>query len=353
MRAYIITSFIGCFALDENNRIISFKPFPKEVEKIVERIKSKKPIKEEIELVEELKQKGFDEFVFSIEREGVKFEKETKAEKFIKESLAELAIKYKVVKNLAEFNQLLTKIGIELTKEKIKKAIERDKLVIQAVNAIDELNRVINIFIERLREWYSLHFPEMDRMIKNHERFAKLVSQFGSREKIDVKELKQFAEKSMGADFKAEDIRIIQSFASQIVSLYKLRDSLEKYLEKILKEVAPNFSELAGTILAAKLIAKAGGLGKLARMASSTIQLLGAEKALFRYLHGRGKVPKHGLIYIHPLIQKAPKKHRGKVARALASKLSMAAKIDFYSKEDKSKELKRELKERIKEILKS
>jgi len=351
MRAYIVTTLIGCFALDENNKVISFKPFQKDVEKIVEKIKAKDLIEEEKELIEELKEKGFKDFIFSIQREGVNFEKGSSAENFVRENLAKLALQFNFVKSESELNNFLTKVGIELTKEKIRKSIEKDKLVIHAVNAIDEINKCINIFVERLREWYSLHFPEMDKIVKDHEKFAKIVSEFGKRERIEVKDLKEFAKKSMGRDFEEEDIKAIQAFSSSILALYSLRERMEKYLEKIVKEIAPNTTALAGPILAAKLIAKAGSLEKLAKSTSSTIQLIGSEKALFRYLHGKGKLPKHGLIFMSPYVQKAPEKYRGKVARALASKLSMAAKIDFYSKEDRSEKLKKELEERIKEIL--
>jgi nucleolar protein 56 len=127
---------------------------------------------------------------------------------------------------------------------------------------------------------------------------------------------------------------------------------MEKYLENLLKEFAPNFSAVAGPLLAARLINLAGGFDKLAKKPSSTIQLLGAEKALFRYLHGHGKSPKHGVLFTHNLIQQAPAKKRGKIARVIASKLSIAIKMDYYGKEDKSEELKKDLKQRIDKILK-
>jgi nucleolar protein 56 len=130
-----------------------------------------------------------------------------------------------------------------------------------------------------------------------------------------------------------------------------LREDIEKYVDHVLKEVAPNLRELAGSLLAARLISLTGGLEKLAKKPSSTIQLLGAEKALFRFLHGRGRSPKYGLLFTHQLIQNAPPKKRGKVARVLASKLSIAAKMDFYGKKEKSDELKKDLDERIKKIM--
>jgi nucleolar protein 56 len=356
MRAYIVTTFLGCFGLDEKNRVISFKQFSKNPEEIAEKLKLSEIeiLEEEKQLMKELWKKGYREFIFTHRKPGAKHvEPNSSAEQFVKENLRKIAVEKKFVADQVEFNQLLTKVNLEMTKVKIKKAVERDSLIIQANGAIEELDKAINIFIERLREFYGLHFPEMDKIIPNHERYAKIIEKFGSREKIDDPELNQFKEKSMGINLKEEDIKIIQSIAAQILQLYKLRENLSKYLENLLKEVCPNFAELATPMLAAKLISKSGGLEKLARMPSSTIQLIGAEKALFRFLHGKGKSPRFGLLYNSPYIQKAPEKLKGKVARVLASKLSIAAKMDYYSKEYKADKLKKDLEERVKEILSS
>jgi nucleolar protein 56 len=354
MRAYIVATPIGVFAVDESNKIISFKPFPKDPAKIAEKLATSesKTIEEEEEMVKELS-KDY-EIVFSAKKEGVeKFEIGSKAEAFIKENLRSLAIEKKVVKDHAELNELLTKIGIELTKLKMRKLALRDKLVVQAIRAVEEVEKIVNVLTERLREWYSLHFPEMNRAIKSHEKFISLVSKFGSREKIADPELALLAEKSVGMSLNEDDIKILQLFATQISEIKELHEKLTKYVEELTKTVAPNFAELATPLLAAKLISKAGSLEKLAKMSSSGIQLLGAEKALFRFLHSKGKAkpPKYGIIFSHPLIQKAPTKFHGKIARVLASKLSMAAKIDFFTGKYKADELKKELEERIKEIL--
>jgi len=356
MRAYIVTTIIGCFGVNEKNEIISFIPFPKDPEKIAEKLKlsGSEIIEEEKNLQSELWKKKYKEFVFSVRKHGIKHAVPgNKAETFVKENLRKIAIEKRFVKDQIEFNQLLTKVNLELTKVKIKKAIGRDKLIIQVNGAIEELDKTINIFIERLRELYGLHFPEMDRIIKKHENFAKIVKKYGSRENIEDVKLKQFATKSIGMDLKEEDIKSVQLFAEKILELYKLRESLAKYLEKLVKDVAPNFTELAGPNITAKLIARAGGIEKLAKAASSTIQLLGSEKALFRHLHGRGKSPKYGILFSHHLIQNSSQKHRGKIARTLAAKLSIAAKMDFYSKKYKGDKLKKELEERVKEILSS
>jgi len=126
---------------------------------------------------------------------------------------------------------------------------------------------------------------------------------------------------------------------------------MEKYVENIMEEMAPTFSELATPILGARLIALAGGMDKLARKPSSTIQLMGAEKALFRYLKGRGKSPKFGILFTHPDVQKAPPDKRGKVARILASKLAIAVKVDHYGSKDRSKSLREDLDERLDEVM--
>jgi len=357
MKTYLITTFIGCFAV-EDNKIISFRIFPKDVEKISEKLKSseKELIEEEKELIKELEQREYKETIFPFKKSGVNFsESNSNEEKFIKENLRQLAIKYKFVKDQIEFNQFLSKINIELTKSKIKKSVERDKLVVHVNGALEEVERSLNIFLERLREIYGLHFPEMEQRIHDNEKFSRLIEHFGSKDKIDLPELKQLANKSMGMNFQKDDISVVQTFASEINRLFKLKTELTKYLEKLLKDVAPNTMEIAGTILTAKLISKAGGLEKLARMTSSTIQLLGSERALFRSLHSQGKIstPKYGYLVTHTLIQNSPPELKGKVARVLAAKISLAAKMDYYSKEYRGDALKKDLQARVKEILSS
>lgn len=342
MRASIVTTIIGCFGVSEDNKIIVYIKFSKDPSVIAEKLSAseKGKIPEEHEIESKLKKKGFKNIKKS-------------DNDFIKNNLRKLAVEKKFAKNQAELNNLISKVNIELTKTKIKEAVGRDALILQVNGAIEELDKSINILVERLREWYGLHFPEMDRIVDKHKKFAEIITKFGSREQIEHPKLSYFREKSMGADLNKADIKIIQSFAKDILELYELREELSKYSEQLLKEVAPNLEELAGPVLAAKLISRAGGLKKLARMPSSTIQLLGAEKALFRHLHGRGKSPKHGIIIMHQYIQKAPLKYRGKLARVISSKLSIAAKMDFYSQTNKGKEMKKELEKKVREILKS
>lgn len=341
MKAFILTTTIGSFGLDEKDEILVYVKFPKDPDKIANLLEQSKEgnLPQEDKVKTELEKKGYDEIV-------------KKGSSTITARLREIAIDEDFVKNPVEFNQLMSKINILQAKKDIKSAIGRDQLIMQANNSIEELDKSINIIMERLREWYGLHFPEMNRIVTDHMKYAKTVEQFGGRSSIKDPELSHFKESSMGADFTKEDIKAVQELASQAVSLFKIRDKTAEYMEALLKEVAPNVNEVAGSSLTAKLISSAGGLEKLARMPSSTIQLLGAEKALFRHLHGRGKSPKHGVIINHQYLKNAPIKMRGKIARLVASKISIAAKMDFYSKKYNGKELKKELEEKIKEISK-
>ncbi len=356
MKAYIVTTFIGVFGIDENNKILAFRQLPRDWAKAAEKLK-----KSEIELIEEEKQvrdelgrKKFRTFIYGYRKPGVKHvESNTPAENFVKENLRKLAVDYKVVKDQTEFNQLFAKVNIELAKVKIKSAVGRDSLISQVSGAMEELDKSINVFVERLREWYGLHFPEMERAVGSHEKFVKLVEKFGSRKNIEDPELNLIKEKSIGADFGEEDVKTMQLLAAEIDKMFTLREDLSKYLEKLLKDIAPNFTELCGAPLAARMISHAGGLDKISRMPSSTVQLLGSEKALFRFLHGQGRSPRFGILYNHPLVQNAPEKLKGRIARVLASKLSIAAKLDYYGKEYRADKMKKELHERVKEILSS
>lgn len=356
MRAYIVTTFAGSFALDENKKLVGFRLFPKEPKLAAEKLKYSEieTIDEEKKLMQELWKKGFKEFVFGYRKQGAKHvEPNNEYEKFLKENFRKISIDKKIFKDQTEFNQFLTKVNLELTKVKIKKAVGRDSLIIQANGAVEEIDKSVNVMSERLREWYGLHFPEMDRNVLDHSKYAAIIEKFGTRQGIEDEELKTIAKESMGIELEDEDIQIVRQFADKILATYKLRDDISKYIDKTLKKLAPNTREIAGPMLAAKLIAKAGGLDKLARFPSSTVQLLGAEKALFRFLHGKGKSPKFGIIFNHPLVQDASFDKKGKIARVLAAKISIAAKIDFYSHDDRSAGLKKDLQEKVKEIMSS
>jgi len=349
MRAYIICNLIGAFGLNPNGELIDCILFPRDTNLMVQRIEETGLTPEEKELITRLKKKNYTELISSKKDSIFQLDTERTGEKLLRENLRSLIKKIHL--SNVDLNERLSEIGIMITKKRIKEVVKKDKIIIQAVDAIDEIDKSLNIFTARLREWYGLHFPEMESAVEKHEKFIKLISEYGLRENVNEIELKQIAETSMGIDLSKKDEEILKEYATKIKELYRFREHLEKYVVYVLKEIAPNLQEIAGGLLAARLIALTGGLEKLAKKPSSTVQLLGAEKALFRFLHGRGRSPKYGLLFTHQLIQNAPLEKRGKIARILASKLSIAAKMDFYGKKIKSDELKRNLENRIKKVM--
>ncbi|AKG39196.1 C/D box methylation guide ribonucleoprotein complex aNOP56 subunit [Infirmifilum uzonense] len=265
-----------------------------------------------------------------------------------------------------EYYKILRDAALHLARLKVKEVAEkRDLSIAQAINALDDVNKTINLFASRVREWYSLHFPELDSLVEEHEDYFKIVSNAGFREKITKESLVKLgikeelankivdaASKSMGADLTEFDLEAIRLISDTGLRLYIVRRSLEKYIDEAMYEVAPNVRGLVGSLLGARLIALAGGLEKLAKLPASTIQVLGAEKALFRALRYGAKPPKHGVIFQHPLIHKSPRWQRGKIARALAAKLAIAARIDAFSGEYRADELREDLEKRVDEIKK-
>ncbi|MFQ6010267.1 MAG: NOP5/NOP56 family protein [Candidatus Aenigmatarchaeota archaeon] len=269
-----------------------------------------------------------------------------KAEEFLKDNMRTMAVEMGFAKNWEELNRFIASVGTELAKMKMIRTEKRDKLIIQAVSALNDMDKILNTMSERLREWFGLHYPELS--IKEHESFAKMVAKYGRRERFE-----EF-EKSMGMELKEEDVVILQEYAQQLWKLYMLRDVMEKYLNRVVPEEMPNTNALLGSVLAARLLAHAGSLERMAKMPSSKLQLLGAEKALFRYMKerkkGKARPPRFGILFIHPAISGAKREIQGKIARLLASKLTIAVRADFYTKEDKSKELKEDFEKKLKEI---
>jgi len=251
---------------------------------------------------------------------------------------------------------------LEEMKQKMRTAyLSRDAILVYIEGMIEDLEKTLNLLFERLNEWYSIYFPELKLLDRN--KYCRLVLAINKEDikstETNVKEI--MGDKSeeimrqlgstIGIELLGKDIQKIQESAKQIMELEYLKAELEKYEEGVAKEVCPNLAEVGGAKIAAKLIAHVGGLQKLAKLPASTIQVLGAEKALFKHLKKHTKAPKHGLIFQHTAVHSAPRELRGKVARTLASKLSIAVKIDTYGKRFIGKELKEKLDARIKGIL--
>ena len=333
---YLAVSVAGLFVFDDENKLVKFKLFGKDPEEIARKM-SLIEKGEETQELKELKSQFKD----------LETKQPNQASDFFKENFRKISIEVGFAKDDGELNQVLSSFAIEKAKLSISLIERRDKLIIQTVSALSDLERILNSMTERLREWYGLHYPELE--IKDHEKFAGELAVKGLRENFDD------FERSMGMKLKEDDIKIMQEYASRLKELYVLRKNIEKYLERIVPEEMPNLNAMLGSTLAARLLAQAGSLERLAKMPSSTIQLLGSEKSLFKFLKEKkkGKPPRFGVLYLHPDISTNKRELQGKIARLLSSKLTMAARADFYSRKDISKELLEDYKKKLEEILKS
>ncbi len=298
---YIFTNILGTFVLDENMAAVDSLLF---------------------ESIEEYKIK---------EKSEAKLQKKHNAQPLPKEKLLQTLLLFKDAKYYQEFYQN----NLELTKEGLKNAVNEDNLIMQAIANINELDKISNTMAKRLREWYSLYYPELSERIENHEKYIELV--LGQERD----------QKTFGADLKTSDVEEMRLLAERIASLYELRKKHELYLQKIMKIYCPNLLELAGTTIAARLIELGKGLKHLALLPASTVQLLGAEKALFRHIKTGSKSPKYGVIINHPFVQNAKGNEKGKAARRLADKLSLCARLDYFKGEFKALEYKKELEEKL------
>ena len=378
MKVYLAENWFGTIALSEKGERLETSITPKEaVDKLVDNmlnIEDEKPTLNTLDIVQKLKKKYPDvEFVvesYEVAKEvgnlGVKVvvEPGTQVLREFRAKLPEVAIELGFVKDFDEYSRLLHEVQIEAVRRRLRKvAQKRDLLVIQSVRAIDDIDRTLNLFAARLREWYSIHFPELDDLVRDHIAYAEVVAGLGYRENITEEALRKLgfsegkarriatmAKKSMGADLSDFDIKPMQTLARIMLELHRLRSELVEYTGTVMREVAPNITKLVGPVLGARLLSLAGSLENLAKLPASTIQVLGAEKALFRALRTGGKPPKHGVIFQFPDIHRSPRWQRGKIARALATKLAIAARVDYFTGRDIGDQLKKALTERIKEI---
>jgi nucleolar protein 56 len=264
----------------------------------------------------------------------------------------------------ADAMQALRDFAIELSSSRVKEASEKlDLHIVQSINALDELDKIINTISTRMREWYGLHFPELDNLMQSQVAQAEIITRAGSRDKITkeilesagmqdkkVEIILDAARRSKGGDMTPENLAIVKKLADQVILQSDLRRILSDHIEAAMEAVAPNVKELLTAAVGARLIAKAGSLARLATLPASTIQVLGAEKALFRALKTGARPPKHGILFQHPLIHSAPKWQRGKIARAVASKVAIAARIDYYRHEGKDADISEKLNTRLDEI---
>lgn len=331
MECYITYCVKGFFAFNDKNELISQKLFPEDeiINRLVE-INDKKIVKEELELIDELSA-DYDEIIIESNKRLSDYGKDNIIIKTPNQAGEYLRSNYD---KFDLDDEELSKIYQNFAIYKIKKeSAGEDKHLIQAVNSIDEIDEAISKLIERIREWYALYFPEMD-VIKNNETYIRLISQNKTKEEILKAKPEAFPKDfiDLEDDINPIDLEIMNNYANSIFELQKSRKNIEEYIDQKMQDIAPNLRLLVGSTLGAKLISHAGGIKRLAMYPSSTVQIMGAEKALFRHLKSGDRPPKYGLIYQHPQVRGAKWWNRGKIARMLAGKISLAVRRDVFTK---------------------
>ncbi len=279
----------------------------------------------------------------------------------LRNRLPTILVRLRIVESKDHYESFVRDVSLELAKSAITQATtKRDLYAIQTVRCIEDLDKTLNLLAGRIREWYGLHFPELDRLVEKHDTYIRLVQNLGARESFSYEALvKQgmpqdkatsmsvSAQKSSGAEIPGPDLEWLREVCGTVLQLHKLRETAENYTDKIMTEVAPNMTSVLGAVLSAKLISMAGGLENVAKMPASTVQVLGAEKALFRSLKTGARPPKHGIIFQYAAIHQSPKWLRGKIARAVAGKLAIAARMDAFGGADSGQKLRTALDKKI------
>ncbi|KAF2130053.1 Nop domain-containing protein [Dothidotthia symphoricarpi CBS 119687] len=276
----------------------------------------------------------------------------------------------KLIKKLqpGDIDRSILGLGHAYSRAKVKFSVQKqDNHIIQAIATLDQIDKDLNQFCMRLRENYGWHFPELSKIVSNNEQYAKVVLAIGNKSRLTEDDLHDLAavvdddegvaqaivkaaRTSMGRDLSEADMEIVMAFAKRTASLAAYRKQLSNYLGSRMGQVAPNLAALIGDTVGARLISKAGSLTNLSKYPASTVQILGAEKALFRALKTKGNTPKYGLIYHSSFIGKTGAKSKGRISRFLANKCSIASRIDNFSDTPTSKfgeALKRQVEERI------
>ena len=236
----------------------------------------------------------------------------------------------------------LSRYKLSFSSEKV------DTMIIQAVNLLEDLDKELNNYSMRLKEWYGWHFPELAKIVTDNVTYSQMVNLIGMRQTVKsipmekmtefvpeeiAQEIKEAAEISMGTEILKEDEKHIRTLSIQVSELSEYRANLAEYLKNRMAAVAPNLTMLIGELVAAKLISHAGSLMNLAKLPASTIQILGAEKALFRALKAKKNTPKYGLIYNASIVGAAKNQLKGKISRTLANKCALCVRYDALAED--------------------
>ncbi|CAD8052834.1 unnamed protein product [Paramecium sonneborni] len=256
----------------------------------------------------------------------------------------------------------------QVSRNKVKLDINReDKHVTQAISIIEQLDKDLNTLSMRIKEWYSWHFPELAKIVTDNRIFTRIVDTYGDKKNINdqalqeieeittdaelAKQIVEASKISMGQDISEIDLSTLKDLCIRVLNQFEFRDNIQEYLKNKMTNIAPNLTALIGENVAAKLIAHAGSLINLAKYPASTIQILGAEKALFRALKTRGNTPKYGLLYHSTYIGRANGTDKGKISRNLANKCAIASRLDHFLIQPTEKfgiKLKDQMEQRLK-----
>lgn len=370
-KVHLVETIIGVLGVSGESVVerVLYPRDPKQIAAALDRQRDGEVTKEAAELVEKLMQRGFKGVVLSnealaktiAERYGLYTETSGPSgpHEYVRDNLEALAVGFGWVVDVAQLQGVSHEVSLERAQRAVRRAQSaRGAVIPQMVQLLNELDKTLNVLSSKLREWYGLHFPELDRMVDSHETYARIVESLGDRSSLEVDALAALGFKpdkarrivdaargSMGAPASPEDLEQQRALASRLLSLYEYRGELEGHISSTAQEVAPNLSDVAGPVLAAKLIERGGGLKKLAMKPAGAIQILGAEKALFRAKKTRARPPKHGLIFQHPFVHSKKRNLRGRSARVLAAKLALAARADAFTGNYLGAELKKQLED--------
>merc|ERR1712232_723907 len=277
---------------------------------------------------------------------------------------------HRLVKDLNELDLEKARLGLGHAFSRNRMQLDpnrQDKPIINTIALLDNLDKNINTFAMRVREWYAWHFPELAKIVTDNIAYARVARVIRLRDSFDAAgrkdelteacgdeevttEVVKAMKSSMGQDIVEMDMANIDHFAHEVIKLAQMRKTLGEYLKAKMDLVAPNLSSLIGEIIGARLISHAGSLTNLAKYPASTVQILGAEKASFRALKTKGNTPKYGLIFHSTFIGRAQAKNKGRISRYLANKCSIASRIDCFSNEATTvfgEKLKNQVEERL------
>lgn len=324
-------------ALEEANAIIEGK-VSENLQKLLEDAKSDKKatlIVSEAKLGNAINKLGLN---FQVVSDAASLDLQRAIKQFLPELLPGL--------DDSALKQMSLGLAHSMGRHKLKFSADKvDTMIIQAIALLDDLDKELNTYAMRCKEWYGWHFPELAKMITDSAAYARIILTMGVRSnasETDLSEIlpeeveeqvKAAAEVSMGTEITEDDLNNIKALAEQIVDFAAYREQLSNYLSSRMKAIAPNLTAMVGELVGARLIAHAGSLTSLAKAPASTVQILGAEKALFRALKTKHDTPKYGIIYHASLVGQASGKNKGRIARTLAAKAAVSLRYDCFDEE--------------------